>query len=121
MKKVLLFGILILSFMSFSQYEEEIKTLNNACDTPFFDIDCVFVGYERSYYDVIYLFSDDFNERYYVIEYEGAQAIVSYVERYDRKNLRKMKRAIKTASDEYYYVVSAIKEDDNILITSTKK
>lgn len=107
--------------MSFSQYEEEIKTLNYVCDNPLFDVDSVFLGYEYSYDDGIYLFSDDFNERYYVVEHEGAQAVASYVERYDKKNLRKMKRAIKTASNEYHYVVSAYKDDDNILITSAKK
>jgi hypothetical protein len=121
MKKILLFVLLSLSFMSTAQYEDEIKMLNHACSTPFYNLDKLFTNLEGQVNQGVYLYADDFNDHFYIIEYENGRAIASYVEAYNRDSLKAMKMAIKKASNEYYYVVSSFKKDNTILITSTKK
>lgn len=121
MKKILIFIMLSLSFMGTAQYESEIKMLNQACSTKFYDLDELFTNLEGQVNQGVYLYADDFNDHFYVIEYESGKAIASYVEAYNRDSLKAMKRVIKKASNEYYYVVSSFKKDNTILITSTKK
>lgn len=121
MKRLLLFAMLLMGASVFAQYEDEIKLLNYACETPIEDLESVFVGYDVEVNQGVYLFADDENDNYYVVEFIDGYNVASYVEAFNRANFRAMRRCVKNASRDYYYLVCAIKEDDNILITSTKK
>lgn len=118
MKKILLLATLLVSFTSLSQYEDEIKTLQTICHTPESSIGYLFPEHNDLSSDSLYMYENEVG--YYVIEYSDI-VIASYVEEYSKDRLQNMNKAIRGASNEYYYLVSGFKDDNNVLITISPK
>jgi hypothetical protein len=120
MKKLLALATILFSFTSLAQYEEEIKLLNKACSISVDSLDSLFSGFEVEEKGDTYMYADYENDKYYVVDYSEGNAIASYVETYNRYNLKAMKSSVKNASDGYHYLVSSFKNINAILISSTK-
>jgi hypothetical protein len=136
MKKILLLATLMIGFTTFSQYEDELKMLHTACMTDEVNIDSLFSSdkYDNVPNDSLYVYEDVLKGSFYVIEYSDG-LIANYVEDYNKVQLKKMNKAIRAicgsptrfegstfySNNEYYYMVSDFKKQDNtILITVTK-
>lgn len=120
MRKLLALATILFSFTSLAQYEEEIRLLNKACSISVDSLDSLFSGFEAEEKGDTYMYADDKNDKYYVIDYSEGNPVASYVEAYNRYNLKAMKASVKNASEGYHYLVSSFKKDNTILITSTK-
>lgn len=121
MKKILLLATFLAGFTAFAQYEDEIKLLNTACSSDLEELNEVFDGLESAVDQGVYLYANDIRDYYYVITEMDGMVVASYVESYDRGNLKAMEKSVDNSSPYYYYVVTASRKDDVILITSTKK
>lgn len=141
MKKIYaltLLSLIAICSTAFGQYEDEILILNTACQTEEDSLGSLFSEYEyQSWYeDGIYTYSSTISGETYSVEYTDNNVVASYIEDYDKSNLKLMKESVKDASshvgrfrmtkyyytDEYIYLVSSYKlRDSTILITATNK
>ncbi len=135
-QNIVLIATVLISNWSISQYDEEVIRLKALCDaenaSDLFDLKI----YDCEKMDDMTTFSRSDDENFYLIDYSDGYTVSSYIEPFDKANLklmkatiRKMARPYKSSkgskvykSKDYFYVVSSLKDEDyTILISITKR
>lgn len=136
MKKITLL-ILLISNLSFSQFDKQIDVLHKACNTSELEIESLFSSddYNDQSDDKVYVFEYVPNGTYYVIDYSNERVISNYIEGYSKARIDNMCESISNiaslskntkkykyyVSSEYIYLVLNLRKQNNTMVLTITK